>query len=635
MKKTFTRSLGLLSFFCLLHLSSGAVLQGPQEGYHDFQALTGALKQVASDNPQIAKLISLGRTLEGRDVWMLQLAGTDGPPPLERQALLICANLEGDHVIGSEVALGLASYLVRTYGKDDTVTDILNKRTFYIVPRLNPDGAELFFSRVLRDHPGNLRPRDDDYDWLVDEDGPEDLNGDGWITLMRVKDKEGDWTVDEKDPRLMIKKEAGTPVDQLYSVYPEGLDEDGDGLYNEDGPGGFNINRNFPHNFGYSPRGWGVYAASEPETRALIDFMTRYDPAQKTQPHKNICGILLFSKFDNLAAAPGIECGTPTFPEPPRREPQPDMTRMFFFMGRQRGTPAEPQSRPRDPQPKITDSKDKPLFERVSREYKKITGIRNALSEKPAGSLLEWGYFQFGVPTFSANLWSLREEGRTPPAKTKRSTQAESPPAQAADRTAMMRQFMSRSRTGPSKESSNVDEKWLKWIDEKNNGEGFIPWTEFEHEQLGKVEIGGFRPYLRTNPPADQIPSLSESHARFALYLAGQFAEITMETPRVKKLASRLFELKVKLHNRGKFPYATAMGQRTRNINPIVLRVKFEDEENMKLFAGSHRVDTPSLDAGSEKEYTWYILSPPGKKARILLWARNGRGASEKTVILE
>ena len=79
------------------------------------------------------------------------------------------------------------------------------------------------------------------------------------ITQMRIKDKQGDWIIDEKDPRLMKKKEAGTPLDKLYKIYPEGIDNDGDELYNEDGPGGFNINRNFPHNFGYKPKGLGVY----------------------------------------------------------------------------------------------------------------------------------------------------------------------------------------------------------------------------------------------------------------------------------------------------------------------------------------------------------------------------------------
>jgi hypothetical protein len=647
MRTLFRTTLCIFLFLCFLFLPiTSSAEDNPAEGYHDYNALTSALKQLAGRNPQIAKLTSIGKTLKGRDIWMMQISGTKGLSPLEKQALLICGNLEGDHVIGSEVALGIAGFLVDGYGEDEKVTKALDSRTFYILPRLNPDGAELFFEDLLYEHQGNLKPRDEDYDWLLDEDGPEDLNGDGMITLMRVKDKEGDWFIDEKDPRIMKKKESGTPVDKLYKIYPEGIDNDGDELYNEDGPGGFNINRNFPHNFGYKPKGLGVYPASEVETQSVIDFITRYVPELKTQPHKNICGVLLFSKFDNLAAGTGIESGTPTFPEPPAAEQATGMPRMMMFMGRRGAQPAQQQPRPTDPQPKRTNAQDTSLFESVSKNYKEITGIKNAISEKPAGSMLEWAYFQYGVPTFSANLWSLREEERAPAAKMKRDAQAaptQSRPTQAGtaqagtmDRQAMMRQFMQRSSPSETPtQSSGNDDKWLKWIDEKNNGKGFVAWTKFDHAQLGEVEIGGFVPHIRTNPKADQIPELSKSHAEFALYLASQFAEIVLDEPKVKKLGSDLYELKIKILNKGKFPYATAMGQRTGHINSIMLRLKFEDDEKMKLFGGAKRMDTPSLEAGAEKEFKWVIISPAGKKLDVKVWARNGGGTSKKTVVLK
>lgn len=642
MRTLFKTTLCIFLFlpFLFLPMTSSAN-NHPANGYHNHNALTNALKQMAGKNPQIAKLTSIGKTLKGRDLWMMQISGTTGLSPNEKQALLICGNLEGDHVIGSEVALGIAEFLIEGYGKNEKVTKAIDTRTFYIIPRLNPDGAELFFDDLLYEHPGNLKPRDEDYDWLTDEDGPEDLNDDGMITLMRIKDKEGDWCIDGKDPRLMKKKEAGTPVDKLYKIYPEGIDNDGDELYNEDGPGGFNINRNFPHNFGYKPKGFGVYPASEAETQSVIDFITRYVPKLKTQPHKNICGVLLFSKFDNLAAGTGIECGTPTFPEPPRAEQAAGMPRMMFFMGRRGGQPTQQQPRATDPQPKKTNAQDTHLFENVSKNYKEITGIKNAKSEKPAGSMLEWAYFQYGVPTFSANLWSLREEQKTPPSKMKRDAQTRTAPTKTAqtgtmDRQAMMRQFMSRSTPSTAQtQSFSNDDKWLKWIDDKNNGEGFVAWTKFDHKQLGEVEIGGFVPHVRTNPKADQIPELSKSHAEFALYLSSQFAEIVLDEPKVKKLGSDLYELKIKIRNNGQFPYATAMGQRTGHINSIMLKLKFENDDKMKLFGGAKRMDTPSLDAGAEKEFRWIIISPAGKKLDVTVWALNGGGTTKKTVVLK
>lgn len=640
--KTFSKIIPIICLFFLLfaYPLTGSASENDSQGYHDFQALSSALKQIASQNTNITKLISIGNTLKGKEIWLLRISGSNGPPPLEKQALLICGNLEGDHVIGSEVALGIAEYFVKQYGKDDKVTEVLDKRTFYIIPRLNPDGAELFFGKIQQEHAGNLKPRDEDYDWLMDEDGPEDLNGDGKITLMRVKDKEGGWYIDEKDARLMKKKKDDTPLDKLYKIYPEGIDDDEDELYNEDGEGGFNINRNFPHNFGYKPKGVGVYPASENETQAVIDFMTRYVPELKIQPHKNICGVLLFSKFDNLAAEPGIESGTPTFPQPPRAVQAAGRSRMFSFFGRRGRQDQEQMPRPTDPQPKKTNSKDEYIFKSVSEKYKEITGIKSAHSEKPAGSMLEWAYFQFGVPSFSANLWSLRKDDQeTPQAKMKKEATSKPASSQAKtmDRSAMMRQFMSGSRPSSSasqSQSSDTDEKWLKWVDKENGGAGFIKWIKFDHKQLGEVEIGGFEPHLRINPPVEKIPELSKSHAEFALYLAAQFAEIEMDEPEIKKLSSSLFELKIKIHNKGDFPYATAMGERTRNISSIMVRLKFEDDKKMKLFGGSKRVDTQTLRPGAEKELKWTIISPRGKKVDITLWARTGGGKVKKTVVL-
>jgi len=612
----------------------------PAKGYHNFSALTKALQDLASKNKNITKLSSIGKTLNGKDIWMLQISGNKDPKPEVKQALLICGNLEGDHVVGSEVALGIAEYLINGYGNDEKVTKILDKRTFYIVPRLNPDGAELFFGKTLIEHPGNLRPRDDDYDWLTDEDGPEDLNGDGIITLMRVKNKEGEWYIDKKDSRLMHKKQKDTPLDSLYKIYPEGIDNDGDENYNEDGIGGYNINRNFPHNFGYNIKGYQFYPASEQETRALIDFMNRYIPELETQAHKNICGMLVFSKYDNLAGSAGIECGKPTFPEITAR--QAATPQMFSqFGGRRRPQQQTTQRQPKDPQPKKTDDNDLPLFKKVSDKYKEITGIDNTIAEKPVGSLLEWGYFQYGAPTFSANLWSVRKETPDTTKKDKKVDKSEAGPEKSMDRQALMRQRFAASTGGGNsqqadkKKSDSQDQKWLNWIDKKNEGKGFIRWEKFQHKQLGEVEIGGFQPYLRVNPPAEQIKSLSESHAKFALYLAEQFAEIELDEPEIEKLSSHLFKLKIKVHNKGKFPYATTIGQRSRNVTPILLQLKFEDDENMKLFGGSKRNDITTLAAEAEQEFKWIIISPPGKKIDITLGASKGGGKFHKKVVLK
>jgi len=107
-----------------------------------------------------------------------------------------------------------------------------------------------------------------------------------------------------------------------------------------------------------------------------------------------------------------------------------------------------------------------------------------------------------------------------------------------------------------------------------------------------------------------------------------------MDDPQVRKLSSGLFEIKVTLHNKGTFPYVTAMGQRTQNINSIIVELTLEDDKNMTFFGGSRRVDTANMEPGGEKEITWLILSPSGKKVDIRLWARNGGGETKESVVL-
>lgn len=111
---------------------------------------------------------------------------------------------------------------------------LLQKRTFYLVPHLNPDGAETMFWKAVWARAGNPTPWDDGFDDVTDEDGPEDLNGDGLVTLMRVKDPWGDYLPDPAEPRLLKRADRGKGEGCVYKLYLEGVDNDGDEEYNED-----------------------------------------------------------------------------------------------------------------------------------------------------------------------------------------------------------------------------------------------------------------------------------------------------------------------------------------------------------------------------------------------------------------
>ena len=184
------------------------------EGYLDHAVLTAALRRVARETPDRVRLESLASTIKGHEVWLVTLSNrsqTGGHPPspaarttsLESPspAILIVANLEGDHVIGSQVVLRLIEHIAR----DAAWGERLRRCTIFVVPRLNPDGAEQLLHSPRVEMRTNLQPLDRDRDGRSGEDGPDDLNGDGIVVRMRVKDGKATLLPDTIDPRILHK----------------------------------------------------------------------------------------------------------------------------------------------------------------------------------------------------------------------------------------------------------------------------------------------------------------------------------------------------------------------------------------------------------------------------------------------
>ncbi|MGH7149549.1 MAG: M14 family zinc carboxypeptidase, partial [Planctomycetota bacterium] len=170
--------------------------------YRDEAALEAALRSLVAGSDGAASLASIGVSRAGRPIHLLRLASRDSPPPDERPAILVVAGLEGTHLLGTEVAVEAARALLSARGKDAAVDGFLAESVLYLVPRASPDAALARFERPLAERRGNLRPVDDDRDGRVDEDGPDDLDGDGAILKMRIEDPEGTMVADESDPRI-------------------------------------------------------------------------------------------------------------------------------------------------------------------------------------------------------------------------------------------------------------------------------------------------------------------------------------------------------------------------------------------------------------------------------------------------
>lgn len=347
----------LLFFFTIYSLAAVS-----QPRYHTYNQMTSALKAIVSEHSSIASLTSLGKTLQGRDIWLLALRKGD---PDQSRAMLIVGGVEASSLAGSEMALQYASDLADQYGKTDSITALLAATTLYILPRVSPDASESYFQKPLRERTTNYRPTDDDHDGAIDEDDAEDLDNDGVISLMRIKDPRGEWMPDPGDPRLLKKADASKGERGVYSVHSEGIDNDKDEQWNEDGAGGVDFNRNFAHTYEYFGRNAGVHPVSEFENRAVADFIFA---------HHNIAAVFTFSSNDNLTSPWKSES----------KRGGDDAASLISSV--------------------LPD--DEPYFATVGQRFLDITQLKNA--PKPAkaqGSFSEWVYFHTGRWSFAARPW--------------------------------------------------------------------------------------------------------------------------------------------------------------------------------------------------------------------------------------
>lgn len=246
--------------------------------YHGYEETANLLRALAAAHPTLAQVYSIGKDLKGYETWLIEITNQRVGKAAEKPAFWADGNIDADEPSSTEAILYLAERLLSGHGSDPEITRLVDTTTFYLVPMSNPYMAHLYVSTPMTGIVSsiNSRPRDDDGDGRMDEDPPDDIDGDGQILQMRVRDPRGGFRQHPKDPRLMMRTKADEAGG--WTVLTEGLDNDGDGAFNEDWIGGVDLNRNFP--FDWQPEwiqeGSGPYPLSEPESRHLVEFIVAH-----------------------------------------------------------------------------------------------------------------------------------------------------------------------------------------------------------------------------------------------------------------------------------------------------------------------------------------------------------------------
>ncbi len=513
--------------------------------YYSYDMVNEALEKLHQAYPRLTKLNLVGKSEEGRSIYCMTVNNPKTGDEVEKPGVYVDANIHGNEIQGTEVALYLLDYLLSKYGDNKEITQLVDKNCFYVVPVVNVDGRYHFLEG---DQPGDNRslrvPYDDDRDGLVDEDFPDDLDGDGNICRMRKQDPHGLYKTDPEEPRLMVRIKPGEKG-QWTRLGSEGIDNDGDGLINEDEEGYLDPNRNF--GFEWMPRyiqgGAGDYPLSGVGLKTLAQYIRK---------RPNICmSWALHNDGGMFLRGPS----TKTEEEYPVQD-----IAVYNYLGQQ--------------------------SERI------IPGYRYLLSwpavSSTYGDFTEWMVMINGCYGFVSELYmteqeqfrTIAENKLAEALKTISPEKEEEPQYEAFDR-------------------NKLDRERLKFNDHVAQGELFKPWKPFKHPTYGDIEIGGWVKLSTRLPAPFMLKELVHRNAMTIIFSARNTPEITMEVFEIQKSGQNLYRIGVRLANQKAIPTMSYHAQRVNLYPKDMLTVSGKD---IKVAAGGEIRDVYTDDV-SYKEY--------------------------------
>ena len=455
--------------------------------YYDWEEMTNCIKELVSLYPELITMESLVKSEENKDVWAVTITSAETGTPESKPAYYIDGNIHAGEVTGSMCAIWVIDVLCSNQ-TNDTIKKLLDTYTFYIIPKVTPDGSDVF----LHSHE-KLRSVNRAYPYQEKEPGlhPMDIDQDGVIRMMRVKSPYGSWKASKDDPRVMVRRLPNDTEGNYYHVYPEGeiVDYDGKNVYLAKNKWGLDFNRNFPFGWVREIRqpGAGKYPLSNVETKALADFVLA---------HPNIGFVsALHTTGGVIAYPPG------TYPE--KKAYASDM-KLFHDLGIL--------------SKEITGYEAKNIFDEF------LTDTDNYSS----GAFDDWCYETQGIPAVTIELWDLLMRAGVPYKDI----------------------YYTEKKT--NLERANDYKLALEWIDKNNPENGFKAWTSVAHPQLGEVEIGGFDfKFNFQNPPKSFLEQEVNKVGTFLIESAKSLPKLVIEETTVIAIKEHLYKVVVTIANHG------------------------------------------------------------------------------------
>ena len=473
--------------------------------YYSYAEWTKIMHDLQMKYPNLADIQSIGKSRMGRDQFLLTITNKETGSHSSKAAMWVDGAIHGNEVNGITCSLYLAWYLLTRYDYDPYIHELLDKRTFYILPGLNVDANEGYvsFPNTENNPREPYRPTDDDGDGLYDEDPSEDVDGDGELSTMYIEDLKGTLRL-SADKRQFIQVEDNSFVGLRFRrIGAEGYDNDGDGQINEDDLGGPDPNRNYP--YGWSLSAGSTYPMSESETRNVFEFQLA---------HKNIFAAFNYHNTGRLIMFAAPMAATTLTPEAQRVADQTTATRLEEM--RKTNKYAQLFSRQVSPEYRQDMDVQTEIVTQGAYLLKDYTPTIGGLSGQAAPS----AYFMLGAYSYLIELWGS--------------------PTWVAD---------------INNDGRVSGEENMKWIDLDLKGDGWIMPHKAKHADLGDIWIGGSsKKHISRTPPSRYMLDEAEKNAFFVLYCVNQFPKVEMDEINVKPLSKDVYQIDVTVKNDKVYP---------------------------------------------------------------------------------
>ena len=203
----------------------------------------------------------------------------------------------------------------------------------------------------------------------------------------------------------------------------------------------------------------------------------------------------------------------------------------------------------------------------MSDKYHEITGINGApLSKMTAGNFMEWAYYHYGRYSFSTPGWWF-----------------------------------------PAEKGKNSEAAFLKFAVKNKIADVFVPWKEISHPDFPgkKTEVGGIKPFVMINPPADSLGVLITKNYKFITAIAAMHPELEILDIKSENAGENIFRISLKIHNKGIF--ATCAEAGNSNLWTRIMRISLEPGAGLSFLSGQKVQRIPRLEGDESAEFNWLM----------------------------